>query len=200
MRRKYHWTPERDGQLRRVYSGGRFNQGVLKRLAQQWRVPDWVPGYRARQLGLARIRESEGVRWRDEELAILERGAHLTSRAISRRLRGGGFRRSENAVQVKRLELRLRERRGYSAHELGQLMGVTAGMICDWIRRGMLEAKPRLDHNGAGNGEHPWLIRPGAVKRLVRDHTSLLRLGRVDKYWFVDLMTNTTADREGGPV
>ena len=129
MRRKYHWTPKQDEQLRRVYSRGRFNQGVLKRLAQQWGVKDWVPGYRARQLGLARVRESEGVRWTEAELLIMERGSHLTSRTISHRLRKAGFRRTENAVQGKRLKMRARTRRGYSAHELGQLMGVTAGMV-----------------------------------------------------------------------
>ena len=91
-------------------------------------------------------------------------------------------------------------KRGYSANELAECLGVTAGDVCSWIKRGLLEAKPRKDSNAAGNGEHPWLIRGKAVKAFVVDHTSLVRLGRVDKYWFVDLPANAVADSEGTSV
>ena len=201
MRQVHFFTPEQDEQLRRVYNGGRFNQGVLRVLAPQWGVRDWVPSYRAQKLGLSRVRESSGTLWKPEELRILESNAHLTAHVVARKLRAKGFRRSPNAVVIKRRQMQWSDAGlGYSAHELGQCLGLTSGTICAWIRRGLLEAKPRIDSTAAGNGEHPSLISSEAVKRFIVEHTSLVRIGRVDKYWFVDLLTNKSADREGRSV
>ena len=200
MKRKYHWTPEQDQQLRRTYNHGRFNRGVLQVLAKQWGVPHWVPNYRAQQLGIARIRESEATTWSNDGKVILWRNGHMTAFAISRKLAKKGFRRSPNAVVIKRRKLRCQARRGYSAHELGELMGGRSGMICAWIERGLLKAVPRKDHGPTGKGEHPWLIRPADVRTFIVNHTSLVRLGLCDKHWFVDLLTNHYADKDGATV
>ena len=202
MRRKYNWTAEQDEQLRLAYDAGHFKTGILKRLAQQWGVADWVPSYRAQQLGFSRVRESSGRHWSQAELAILDRNQHLTSRVLSLRLRKAGFPRSTTAVRIKRLQQRCRERRGYSASELSELMGVTPGTICKWIQRGLLKAKRRTDHNAGGpnGGEHPWLIRSRAVKQFIVENTSAVHLGRCDKHWLVDLLTNKQADSDGATV
>ncbi len=131
----------------------------------------------------------------------MERNAHLTAHVVARKLQKAGFVRSANSVMIKRRKQRLNGvKRGYSAHELAECFGVTAGDVCNWIKRGLLEAKPRKDSNAGGNGDHPWLIRGKAVRDFVVNHTSLVRIGRVEKFWFVDLLTNTHADKDGGSV
>lgn len=73
----------------------------------------------------------------------------------------------------------------FSATELAQLLGVDGKAVTSWIEKGWLKATRASDAAGS-----PYRIKPAAIRTFIMDNVSLLKLGRVDPHWFVDLLGN----------
>jgi hypothetical protein len=197
---KHPVTPEMDAVIRRVYRTEGTGSGEVRELARRLGLPRWKVSRRALELGVreSKIKESP---WSETELRILERNAHLSPQRISIRLARVGYRRTATAVTLKLKRLRLRSNlNGMSARQTAECFGVDAKTVTRWISLGLLRADRRGTERVAEQGGDMWFIREKYLRRFVLENLNQVDLRKVDKYWFVDLITGgdsgqTAADR-----
>lgn len=134
-RRVKEWTAEDDALIRSEWpfivsrhKKGRNAAWLAAKLGVS------VPQLRSRVIGLglrrARIKDPP---WSDEEIEALHDLSHLSVRAIYKRFRKRGFKRTENAIAVARSKhgaLVTESDGAYTAHSLSRLMGVTPACVC----------------------------------------------------------------------
>ena len=92
-RRKYVFTDQIDQLVRDIYLNHRdakIGFGI-RPLAKKVGIPHWALKKRARELGLARIKE---LLWSEPELAILSRYAWMSDERIRVKLKAAGYDRS----------------------------------------------------------------------------------------------------------
>jgi hypothetical protein len=87
-----------------------------------------------------------------------------------------------------------------SAHQTAECFGVDAKTVTRWISLGLLRADRRGTERVAEQGGDMWFIREKYLRRFVLENLNQVDLRKVDKYWFVDLITGgdsgqTAADR-----
>jgi hypothetical protein len=149
--------------------------------------PGWVIKKRAVVLGLTRTKEKP---WGSQELEILERNAHFHPHTIQRKLARAGYQRTETAIVLKRRRTNLLSTLdGYSALSLAGLFGIDSHCVGRWIRFGWLMAEKRGTDRTALQGGDTWFIRHEQVYRFVLSHPEEIDLTKVDKLWFLDLVT-----------
>jgi hypothetical protein len=78
---------------------------------------------------------------------------------------------------------------GYSACSLASAFGVDVHKVCRWIQRGLLQAKPRGTARTDKQGGDTWWIPMAAVRHFVMRAPEEIDLARVEKFWFLDLVT-----------
>lgn len=189
-KRKYCFTAAMDEEIRsayHVYTEDK-NRGAISACARQLALPRWMIHRRAAMLGLARIREPQ---WSDAELILLEKWGHLTDAAIQRKLRAGGFERSVNAIHLKVKRLRIKQNLdGYSAQSLARTFGVDCHKVVYWINRKMLTATRRgTARTESQRGDTYW-ISHADVREFVMTYPEEVDLRKVEKWWFLDLVTD----------
>lgn len=187
--RKYHFTPTVDEEIRRAYHLflDYNNRTAISACARKLQVPRWAINRRAAVLGLSRIKEPE---WNAAETTILERWGHLTDAVIQRRLKAEGFHRSINAVHLKMKRLHIRQNLdGYSANGLAVAFGVDGHKVTYWINRQMLKATRRGTARTESQGGDTYWITHKAVREFVLKHPDEIDLRKVEKWWFLDLVT-----------
>ncbi|MBV8807027.1 MAG: hypothetical protein JO033_00005 [Acidobacteriaceae bacterium] len=188
MRKRYLPTDEIDQKIRIAYQ--RQRQGDRSALALVRAEIGWSKSAVVRRgaaLCLTRVKERC---WSAEEERILEHWGHLTAAAIQRRLALAGYRRSCGAIQAKTGRLRIkRNLDGYSACALARAFGVDVHKVCYWIRRGLLHAERRGTARTFGQGGDMWWISLPAVRRFILRAPEEIDLARVEKFWFLDLLT-----------
>ena len=188
-RRKYHFTGAVDEEIRRAYH---FfveynNRRAIGACARKLQMPRWAINRRAAALGLARIKEPE---WNAAEVAVLERWGHLTDAVIQRKLKANGFHRSFNAIHLKMKRLRIKQNLdGYSANALAMAFGVDSHKITYWINRQMLKSTRRGTARIRSQGGDTYWITHNAVRDFVLKHPDEIDLRKVEKWWFLDLVT-----------
>jgi hypothetical protein len=139
-------------------------------------------------LGLARVKEPV---WSPEEVALLERWGHLTDPVIQRKLKSAGYQRSVNAIHLKLKRLRIKQNLdGYSACSLAAAFGVDPHKITTWVRRGMLRATHRGTERTERQGGDTFWITHKAVRGFVLAYPDEVDLRKVEKWWFLDLITD----------
>ena len=189
-RRKYWFTPAMDEEIRGAYHlfSDHNNRRAIGACARKLRLPRWIITRRAAILGLARIKEPE---WSAAEIIVLEQSGHLTSAVIRRKLRAKGFRRSVNAIRLKIARLRIkRNLEGYSARSLARAFGVDCHKVMYWINRRMLDASRRGGARHEPQGVDAYWITHSDVRDFVLTHPDEVDLRRVEKWWFLDLVTD----------
>lgn len=204
-RPKWVLTPELEAALRRLYaSPPQGRQPALRQLAARWGIPRWRLGRWARDLGLYQV-VRKAPPWRPEELALLERNAHLGLDRIVLKLRRAGYTRTAVAVHLMLKRRRIEAaREGYSATLVAQCFGVDAKTVTRWIDKGYLRARKRGTRRTAAQGGDEWLLFDTDLRRFVVEHIGEIHLGKVDKHWFVSLLTQGRlgdphgAEDEGG--
>lgn len=138
-------------------------------------------------MGLSRVKEPE---WSAEEVAVLERWGHVTDAVIQRRLKAAGFQRSLNGIQLKMKRLRIRQNLdGYSAHALAAAFGLDGHKVTYWINRNMLAATRRGTARTESQGGDSFWITNKAVREFVLTHPDEVDLRKVEKWWFLDLVS-----------
>lgn len=184
---KYFSTPHIDEAIRRYYQNNPKRGGLSKLAHQIARPVKWV-SVRAAYLAVQAPR-FDSVKWDDREIELLREHAFRVPAAIARILRKNGFRRSPNAINLKRTRLHCDRSTDdyYTAIGLAELMGVDKSTITTWVRRGLLKAQKR----GTTHPNDSYLIHHNAVRRFVVENANAVDLRRVDKYWFIELMAGT---------
>jgi DNA-directed RNA polymerase specialized sigma24 family protein len=189
-RRKYHFTPAIDEDIRRAYHLflDYNNRRAISACARKLQMPRWAINRRAAVLGLARIKEPESSA---AEIAILEGWGHLTDAVIQRKLKTEGFHRSINGVHLKMRRLRIKKNLdGYSANALATAFGVDSHKVTYWINRQMLKATRRGTARTESQGGDTYWITHSAVREFVLKHPDEIDLRKVEKWWFLDLVTD----------
>jgi hypothetical protein len=165
------------------------NRKAIGACATKLQLPKWIVTRRAGMLGLARVKDPA---WSSEEVAVLERWGHLTDAVIRGKLKAAGFHRSINGIHLKMRRLRIKQNLdGYSANALAAAFGVDGHKITYWINRKMLKAT----HRGTGRterqgGDTYWITRK-AVHEFVLSYPDEVDLRKVEKWWFLDLITGS---------
>ena len=188
-KRKYNPTPVIDACIADAYR--RQRQGdrrAVKLTSAKLGWPAHAVSKRASELGLVRIKERP---WSPEEERIIFRFGHLPYSAMQRKLAESGFARSRTAVAVKATRLRIKSNlEGYSATSLAAAFGVDSHKVLGWISRGLLEASRRGTCRRPEQGGDTWWISRDQVKRFIMRCPEEIDLARVEKFWFLDLLTD----------
>ena len=189
-RPKYCFTAAMDEQIRHAYHlyVDHNNRKAIGSCARKLGLPKWLVTRRGGALGLARVKEPA---WGADEVALLERWGHLTDAVIQRKLKAAGFHRSINGIHLKLKRLRIRQNLdGYSACSLATAFGVDSHKVTNWIRRKMLRATQRgTDRTEQQGGDTFWITQK-AVRDFVLVYPDEVDLRKVEKWWFLDLLTN----------
>jgi hypothetical protein len=189
-RKKYRPTEEIDGQIRAAYDA--FVYGNDRRaIRAAGKAIGWPPHQvhgRAVELGLARVKEKN---WSLEEVAILEANCQYGFSEIQKRLAAAGFARSQYAILLKRKRLDLvRAYEGYSANQLGTLMGIDSKGVGHYIEEGWLKAEKRGTWRTERQGGDTWYIAHEDVRAFLFARPEEWDLRKVEKWWFLDLITD----------
>lgn len=193
--RKYRANDRIDAIIREAYRR-RLEQN--DRGATRWAEiktgwPKFMISRRGAELGLARTKEPN---WSPTELAILEETAHLGPEAVQRSLAKRGFARSRTAVLLKRKRLRLTAQLdGYCGNALAELFGVDSHRVYRWIAHGMLAAERRGTDRSHKQGGDTYWIRRQDVHAFVMQHPDEYDLRKVEKWWFLSLITEGRISR-----
>ncbi len=186
---KYPSNPRIDEAIREAYRQFRNynNRTALTALAKRIGWPKHRVNGRGCELGLARAKE---LYWSEEETAIVAKWGHLTDKAIQTKLQNAGFARTLTAVHLKVKRLRIKKNLdGYSATKLAEAFGVDPKTVTKWINRGMLQAERRGTHRtDKQNGDTFWITNE-SVKTFVQRYPDEVDLAKVEKWWFLDLVT-----------
>jgi len=186
---KYTPTPYIDEQIRAAYRRQRLgDRQALTIVSRRLGWPRHAVVRRGAELGVSRTKERP---WLEAEEEILQRCGHQPLSAIQRQLSTGGFQRSLTAIRVKMTRLHIKSNLdGYSACSLARAFGVDTHKVVAWIRRNLLRAERRGTNRGAAQGGDIWWIPRNEVKRFVMRAPEEIDLARVEKFWFLDLLTD----------
>lgn len=186
---KYRPTERIDGLIREAYLHMRMgDRAALKTVS--WQI-GWTRSAvckRGAELGLARVKERA---WSEREERVLQQFGYLAPSGIQRKLSDAGFARSVAAIQVKVNRNRIKSNLdGYSACQLADALGVDVKKVLRWIHQGALRAERRGTERLPQQGGDIWWIPDMSVRRFVLKFPQEIDLARVEKIWFLNLLTN----------
>lgn len=119
------------------------------------------------------------------------RFGHLAYNGIRQKLAAAGFRRSCAAIAIKATRLRIKSNlNGYSATSLALALGVDSHKVLNWMSRGLLAGSRRGTRRRREQGGDSWWIPKNQVKRFILRCPEEIDLARVEKFWFLDLITD----------
>lgn len=189
-RRKYAFTAQIDQRIREIYlyhPSAKSRPGIRK-LADQVGIPHWALKKRARELGLARTKESP---WSEAELAILARYAWMSDEHIRLKLKASGYDRTVTGIHLKLRRMRFKSDPSfYSGKGLADALGIDSHVVTRWIKAGHLRAQLRGTKRTEQQRGDIYLIREKDVRRFIVEHPTEIDLRKVDQLWFLDLITN----------
>jgi hypothetical protein len=143
---------------------------------------------RGAELGLARVKERV---WSEQEERLLARFGYLAPTGIQRKLSEAGFARSVTAIQVKVSRNHIKSNlEGYSACQLSDALGVDVKKVLRWVQQGVLKAERRGTERLPQQGGDMWWISDASVRRFILRFPGEIDLARVEKIWFLSLLTN----------
>lgn len=158
----------------------------LRRMAVEFARPRWWMARRARELGLS-VPRIVGRRWTTAEVQVLRDTDDLAVAAVQRALLRAGFERSQSEIHCKRHSLAIPAvSEGYSAAELGAILGCDGSTVARWIRLGFMRARPR--------GANGWIISHSNVRAFMREYplrVDLRKLPPASQSWLIDVLTGS---------
>ena len=184
---KYPITPEMHNEIRRVYQNSA--RGARTAYARKVSIPLWAITKYAMNQGWMEKQKKE-PNWGATELKILGRNAHLSPTRIQFKLKQEGFKRTINGIVLKRKKMRmLQNLNGQSAASVADCFGVDIHFVLRAIKGGRLKATRRDTNRTDSQGGDIWYIKDRDIKEYVVDHLNEIDVRKVDKYWFVDILT-----------
>ena len=186
--RKYFIDEVAHRKIEKVYKTD-TGSGQVKTLADSLKLPRWkVSRYAQRQGWLAKQKKEPN--WTEKEIKILERASRYVPEIIQRKLKAQGFERSLTGIVLKRKRMRfLSNLPGQSANSVAMCLGVDPKFITKAIKQGRLKAKKRGTARHEGNGGDMYYIVDKHLKNYVVEYINEIDIRKVDKLWFVDLLT-----------
>lgn len=188
-------TPANDAVVREAYTAfrERNDRSAIINAAAKLGCEKWMVNRRGRDLGLARTKEKP---WSDEELALLEEWAWMGPDRISLKLKRAGFSRSPCGVLLKRKRLKLLANLdGYSQHQLCGAFGVDHHVIERWRVNRWLIGHQRGTARTEANGGDIYYFPKSFVRSFVIRHPEEVDLCKVEKFWFLELLTEGEVSR-----
>jgi hypothetical protein len=182
-------TPEMHEQIKRLYLDKRGHSGAVREFAQHHGLPRWKISRYALEQGWT-AKQPKEPDWSEAELALMERNAHHCPAVIQRKLKASGFQRSVVGIVLKRCRMRmLQNLEGMSATQLALCLGEDGHFVTRAIRLGLLRAQRRQTERTPQQGGDTYLIRESHIREFILNNLNTIDLRKVDKYWFVDLLT-----------
>jgi hypothetical protein len=185
----YRHTETTDGVIReayrlyREYSNTRAIPAACKKLG--W--PKHAVSQRARRLGLAKTKERP---WTDAEEQVLEKHSGLSLGTITRKMREAGYKRSETAIHLKMKRLKVRSTPNYwTTTALGSAFGVDVHKVSAWMRQGFLKFTAKGTRRVPEQGGDSLVASRDDVRRFILNHPDEIDLGKVEKFWFLDIVS-----------
>lgn len=185
----YVSTPQIDAEIREAYRKFREfnNRKAITLAARRIGWPRHVVTKRARVLGLSRAKEKP---WSDRELSLIQQFGYLCDEKLSEKLRASGYNRTATAFHLKVKRMRIKSNSDwYSANQLAEAFGCDIHMVRRWIMSKALPAEKRGTDRTSAQGGDTWLIWHWDVQRFALAHPDEYDLAKVEKYWFLDLIT-----------
>jgi transcriptional regulator with XRE-family HTH domain len=183
----HHWTPAEDEVIRAAYAE-HYGKKALLVVERRLGLSRESIKSRAQTIGAART-AAKAPPWSPEELAALERVAHLGAAAAGRAMRKAGYARSATAIAVQRKRRRIQPD-GMSMNALAELLGVDPKTVVRWRDKAMLRvvATGKICGGGAEVGH----VSTGAIREFILRYSSQIDLARIErtgaKLWLVDLL------------
>ena len=182
-------TPQMHKKIKFLYRNKVCCSGEVKEFAAEHGLPRWKITRYAQEMGWS-AKQKKAPPWTDRELKILKQSAHHCPDVIQRRLKKIGFNRSINSIVLKRKRMRfLQNINGQSATSLAICLGEDSHFVLRAIRTGILKASKRIQNRTPQQGGNAWLIKDKDVREFIINNVNLIDLRKVDKYWFVGLLT-----------
>ena len=131
--------------------------------------------------------------WTQEQDDYLEANAHLSLRKLCQRFAARGWPRSVGAIQKRRMYLvgyaaDARQDKGvYTVNEAAELLGMHRVTVERFCRDGTITAIKEPSANVALPG-YVYRIKAPALREFVIHYTAHIRLEKIDKFAFVDLL------------
>lgn len=185
---KWPITAEIHELIKKVYQRDTGN-GQVAALARRIGYPRWKITRYAIKMGFTAKQRKEPD-WNEKEISILERNAHHSPEGIQKKLKAAGYERSVVGIVLKRKRLNLPSNLGgQSANSLAVCFGVDPHFITRAIKGGRLKAQMRGTSRQEIQGGDIYFIRDKSVREYILNHLNEIDIRKVDKYWFVDILT-----------
>lgn len=182
-------TPDLHEKIKKLYQHRERRTGEVTAFAEKHGLPRWkITKYAIRQGWIEKTKKEPD--WSAREVRVLEQSAHHSPEIIQRHLKRIGSHRSVTAIVLKRKRMRLLSNlNGQSATSLALCLGVEVHFVTRAIKNGQLKATRRQLHMTSAQGGNPFLIKDEHVREFILNNLNLIDLRKVDKYWFVDVLT-----------
>jgi hypothetical protein len=129
--------------------------------------------------------------WSDAEDQLLERYAWMCPEAIARQFRKACYQRTAAAIHQRRKRMHLLKNGDFfSAAKLADAMGCDSHKVVRWIRSGLLKAGMKGSVRKEVQGGDAYVITRKDVADFLRRCPYEYDLARVEKIWFLDLVTD----------
>lgn len=186
---KYKFTPVMHERIKKVYQQDTA-KGAVADVAKTIGIPRWAVSKYAALQGWVPTRPKHKT-WTEQELKVLENNAHLSAAKISALFSKRGYDRSINSVVLKRKRLRMISNLpAQSAHSLAHCLGVDIKFVTRAIKTNKLVAVRRGTDRTEAQGGDMWHIKDKDIRKFIIDYVSEIDIRKVDKLWFVDLLTS----------
>ncbi len=187
----YVHTDRSDDIVRQAYR--RFwefkSRKALHAAAAKLGWPHHVVKKRGAALGLTRT--SDNKPWSESEERILTANAHHGDEYIRKRLAEAGFHRTIAGIHLKCKRDRIKSNLdGFSGLQLAEAMGIDSHKVTAWIVKGFLKAERREMDRKPQQGGNPWWIHRREVRDFLFKYPDEVDLKKVEKWWFLDLITD----------
>ena len=172
-RLRYVWNEEKDRIVREAWQSGRTKPLLTEAITDAVRrigCPRHIIRFRAALLGLTQDTRRP---WTAAEIAFVEESSgERSARWIAQRLG-----RSKESVMsfMDARHLTRRVLRGYTLHEVKDLMGVSFPTVQRWLKQGLLRTEEDR-------------VTEGSLKKLVLRHPEMYTLRKVNESWFKALV------------
>ena len=191
-------SPQMDAVIRRVYQGTP-TRGEVKKLAATLGRPRWWISKRAAAMGL-QVQRFRELPWTEEEIEFAAARAHKNPHALSIMMKRRGFSRTATAITVKMKRMgqptgKNADLDQYTANHLAMLFGVDRSVVAGWIVKGWLVAKRRGTARTPAQGGDEFRIHRRDVRRFVMENTAAIDIRKVEKFWFVEMLTAMDSTR-----
>ncbi len=188
-RTKHIITDHAHAVIKRTYQTSTGN-GEVRDMAKSLGLPRWKISRYAILNGWVATNKKE-PNWSKKELRILESAARHCPKVIQGKLKKAGHSRSETGIVLKRKRMRfLKNLNGQSATMLAGCFNADGHVITRAIQEGRLKAKRRGTKRTAKQGGDSYFIKNKDVKNYIIENLNEIDIRKVDKYWFVDILTS----------